>query len=76
MAASSKGDRAQNSFAGERLVKAPAQAAVRDSEPPLILDDATNSLVDAPIARRFKKRGTRAGKARKAAASCSSAQDH
>ena len=61
---------------GELTDAAPFPAAGAMSEPPSKVDD-DNLLVDAPKARRFKKRGCRAGKAHNAAASCSSSmQDY
>ena len=60
-----------DSHLGCLAVKAPSLAAVPVSAPSRRMD-IQHSLIDAPKARRFRKRGCRAGKARNAAADCSS----
>ena len=60
---------------GELSESALAQAAESDRDPPRLLDNNMDLPVDVPQARRFKKRGCRAGKARKAAAYLSGLQD-
>ena len=61
----------RDSQLGSLALKAPFLAAVPVSTPSKG-SDVHHSLADAPKARRFKKRGCRAGKARNAVADCSS----
>ena len=77
----SSGNAGGNSVCYNKVAKgfkmiANVQAAVSNSNPPRRMDNNHNSLIEAPTARRFKKRGCRAGKAHKAAAACSRRDVH